>query len=65
MSKFLIKIINNRRKYTTEYKIYDDSLDDNVVNALLKGIRTYADHGHTRFPYNDSSLTIQIVEDKS
>ena len=47
---------------TTVYEIVETSHHDTASLAVQKALRTYSDHGHTRFPYNDRALTIKVQE---
>lgn len=58
MSKFRIDIDDGDG--TTVYEIIETSHDNTAALAAQKALRTYSDHGHTRFPYNDKDLTITV-----
>lgn len=58
MSRFRIDIDDGDG--TTVYEIIEASHDHTASLAVQKALRTYSDHGHTRFPYNDRALTIKV-----
>jgi hypothetical protein len=45
---------------TTVYEITENSHDHAQSLAAQKAMRTYSDHGHTRFPYEKRKLTITV-----
>lgn len=63
MPKFKVEVRSG--EITEVYMIHSDSHDDTIVNAVIQGLQTYKQHGHSRFPYNGDALlvTAKAVEE--
>ena len=60
MSVFSIKVASNHHSAT--YEIVETSHNDAAINAAITALKTFASHGHGRFPYSDNQLTITVSE---
>lgn len=47
---------------TQIYQVRDDLHDDKAIRAAEKALKTFREHGHGRFPYDDATLIVHVEE---
>lgn len=64
MSLFEVTITTKRggKERSQRYDVRKDSHHDTAVLAAEEALRTFANHGHSKFPFNGGGLLITVAE---